>query len=115
MSTSVLTFDLSVRWQFGSGLPFSQAVGYDSWVAMVDSDVDVRGAVKLATVPSEQRELARLFRELARLRLDAPVSASVDELRWTGPTDAFPMWCDRIDATNLPARAAKLAQGRPAR
>jgi 5'-3' exonuclease len=75
-------------------------------------DVEVRGAVKLATVLAEQRELALLFRELARLRLDAPVSASVDELRWTGPTDAFPTWCDRIDATNLAARAAKLATRR---
>ena len=75
-------------------------------------DVDVRGAVKLATVLAEQRELALLFRELARLRTDAPVSASVDELRWTGPTDAFEGWCARIDAPNLADRARRLAAKR---
>jgi 5'-3' exonuclease len=75
-------------------------------------DVEVRGAVKLATVLADQRDLALLFRELARLRTDAPVSASVDELRWTGPTDAFEAWCERIDATNLPGRARKLAATR---
>ena len=41
---SMFDFDLSVRWQFGSGLPFSQAVGFDNWIALVDSKVDVKTA-----------------------------------------------------------------------
>jgi 5'-3' exonuclease len=72
-------------------------------------EVDVRGAVKLATVLAEHRDLAILFRELARLRLDAPVVASVDELRWTGPTDDFPAVARRLDAPNLARRAEELA------
>jgi 5'-3' exonuclease len=77
-------------------------------------DVDVRGAVKLATVLAEQRELAFLFRELARLRTDAPVVASVDELQWRGPTADFAAWCRRLDAPNLAKRADQLAARRSA-
>jgi 5'-3' exonuclease len=72
-------------------------------------DVEVRGAVKLATVLAEQRDLALLFREIATVRTDAPVVASVDELRWNGPTDTFDEWCRRIDAPNLARRARELA------
>ena len=49
-------------------------------------DVDVRGAGALAATLRAQRADARLFRVLAPLRLDVPVFASVDELRWQGPT-----------------------------
>ncbi|MEX0821366.1 MAG: TonB-dependent receptor [Rhodothermales bacterium] len=48
MSASVLGFDVSARWDFGSGLPFSQAVGFDGFV-LVD---DVRKAVD---VPGTRR------------------------------------------------------------
>ncbi len=40
VSTSVKDFNLSVRWQFGSGLPFNRALGFDGFV-LLDSDVDV--------------------------------------------------------------------------
>jgi hypothetical protein len=33
-SVSVLDFDLSVRWQFGSGLPFSSPLGFDVFILM---------------------------------------------------------------------------------
>ncbi len=41
---------------------------------------------------------------------DAPVSATVDELRWTGPPDtaAFASLCAKLDADRLVARAAEL-------
>jgi hypothetical protein len=35
-------FDLSVRWQFGSGLPFSRSAGFDSFV-LLDSLVNIGG------------------------------------------------------------------------
>jgi 5'-3' exonuclease len=58
----------------------------------------------LAATLAADRERAFLFRELARLRTDLPLFASVDELRWTGPTPAFADLGQRLD------RAAKKAQ-----
>lgn len=40
-STKLLGFDLSARWQFGSGLPFTPVEGFDGFVLM-DSAVDIR-------------------------------------------------------------------------
>lgn len=42
-STSIYGFDLSVRWAFGSGLPFSRALGFDGFV-LIDHVVDVMNA-----------------------------------------------------------------------
>ena len=49
-----------------------------------DWDVDVRGAVKLATTLAEHPADAALFKLLATLRDDADVG-TVDDWRWTGP------------------------------
>jgi 5'-3' exonuclease len=49
----------------------------------------------------ERRELALLFKRLATLRDDAALFSNVDELRWTGPTDAFASWTQRIEAPRL--------------
>jgi 5'-3' exonuclease len=46
-------------------------------------------------------EQALLFKRLATLRSDAPLFASVDELRWRAPTERFAAWADRIDAPRL--------------
>jgi 5'-3' exonuclease len=48
--------------------------------------VDVARARSLSATLARDRELARLFRELATLRTDVPVFESVDELAWRGPT-----------------------------
>jgi 5'-3' exonuclease len=47
--------------------------------------VNVRNAETLALTLSRQRELARLFRDLATLRTDVPLFDSVDALEWKGP------------------------------
>ncbi len=39
-STRLLGFDLSARWQFGSGLPFNRALGFDGFILM-DGTVNV--------------------------------------------------------------------------
>jgi 5'-3' exonuclease len=52
-------------------------------------DVPVRGAARLSASLEENRPLALLFRTLATLRTDVPVFASLDELRWRGPTPQF--------------------------
>ena len=77
-----------------------------------DWDVTVRGAKKLAATLAEYQELARLFRELATLRTDAPVFASVDELRWTGPRPDFFQLCARLDAGTIFKRTQALAERR---
>jgi 5'-3' exonuclease len=75
-------------------------------------DVSVRGAERLAATLMEQRERALLFRELATLRLDAPIGADVDVLRWRGPCADFAAWSERLGSPTLQARAATLAAAR---
>ena len=77
-------------------------------------DSGVRGAAKLNAVLREQFDLALLFRRIATIETDAPVSATVDELRWTGPPDpaAFDAWCRQLGAPGLVARTEKLAESR---
>jgi hypothetical protein len=69
---------------------------------------NVRNGGSLANVLVENLADALLFRTLATLRRDAPVSA-VDDLRWVGPTPAFVTVCERIDAPNLIRRVEVLA------
>jgi 5'-3' exonuclease len=47
------------------------------------------------------RDLALLFKDLATLRTDAPLFLHVDELRWSGPTDAFAAWVERLGEARL--------------
>jgi 5'-3' exonuclease len=75
-------------------------------------DVPVRGALRLATILAEQRDRALLFRELATLRVDAPIGVDVDALRWTGPHAEFAAWSARLGAPALHERAVTLAAAR---
>lgn len=77
-------------------------------------DAGVRAASKLNVTLREQFELALLFRRIATVELDAPVSGTVDELRWTGPPDpaAFAEMCTRLGAPGLVNRADRLASSR---
>lgn len=59
-------------------------------------------------VLGENRERALLFRELARLRVDAPLFTDVEQLRWTGPTPAFAAVAERMGDAKLAARVAAL-------
>jgi 5'-3' exonuclease len=80
-----------------------------------DWDVTVRSAAKLNATLREQFELALLFRRIATVVPLAPVSATVDEIRWTGPADpdAFAALCDEIAAPTLAARIQKLVPRLP--
>lgn len=75
-------------------------------------DVTVRGGAKLARTLSDNVELALLFRRIATVELDAPVSASVDELEWTGPAEGFDDLARSIDATGALRRITALADRR---
>ncbi len=76
-----------------------------------DWAVDVRGKDRLAASLGEGFELALLFRRLATLRPDAPISASVDELEWRGPRADFARVAERIEAREL---QSQLRAGRAA-
>ncbi|MBV8282611.1 MAG: flap endonuclease, partial [Candidatus Eremiobacteraeota bacterium] len=58
-------------------------------------------------VLGEHRRLALLFKDLATLRTDAALFASVNELAWRGPTDQFPAACELLGAPELLARAGR--------
>jgi len=51
---------------------------------------------------------ALLFRTLATLRLDAPVFATVEDLRWKGPGADAEILCQRMNSPNLLATANRL-------
>ena len=55
----------------------------------------------------ERRELALLFKDLATLRVDAPLFADVEDLRWWGPTGTFEGWAQRVGEPGLVERARK--------
>lgn len=60
-----------------------------------------------AEVLGERRDLALLFKRLATLRTDAPLFASVDELRWRGPTGKFSKFQQQLGDPRLLARAER--------
>jgi 5'-3' exonuclease len=51
--------------------------------------LEIRSAASLAATLNRDRDLARLFRDLATLRTDVPVFESIDELEWRGPSPAL--------------------------
>jgi 5'-3' exonuclease len=55
---------------------------------------------------------ALLFKELATLRIDAPVFRNVEELRWRGPTTSFAAFAHKIGDDRLAARVKKLQKGK---
>ena len=75
-------------------------------------DVTVRGAARLAETLAEQYDDALLFKTLATLRDDMDVGG-VDDWRWTGPTDDFAAWAERLGAERLVQRVSELAAARP--
>ena len=67
--------------------------------------VSVTAPKSLAETLLRDRERAFLFRDLATLRTDIPLFDTLDDLRWIGPTPAFPALAAQLDAF---ARGARL-------
>jgi 5'-3' exonuclease len=68
-------------------------------------DVQVRGAARLGAVLTERRDDALLYRDLATLRTDVPLTEDLDALEWRGADEAA--WlacCDRLATTRLRER-----------
>jgi 5'-3' exonuclease len=57
-----------------------------------------------------RRELALLFKNLATLRIDAPLFRDVEELRWQGATSSFADMAEKIGDARLAARVAALGK-----
>ncbi|MBB5328526.1 5'-3' exonuclease [Tunturiibacter gelidoferens] len=72
-----------------------------------DWHVTVSNQRSLSDVFNSKRELALLFRDLATLRTDLPLYATVDELLWRGPTSAFPSMADRLDKAKFSMKHVK--------
>ena len=72
--------------------------------------VSVRSSERLAIRLSEQIEDAILFRQLATLVTDAPVSMNVDELEWKGAHTSFPLVAQVLDSVDLAHQADRLAE-----
>ena len=65
-------------------------------------DVKVRGAKSMAATLAENRGPAALYKELAILRLDVPLTESLDDLEWRGAhRTAFSNICDELGFTQL--------------
>ena len=65
-------------------------------------DVSVRGASGLSLSLEKHRSDASLYKRLATLRMDAPISRIVDELEWRGADPSlFPKLCDELGISNL--------------
>ncbi len=77
----------------------------------VDWDLKVRGAKKLAATLAERSDDARLFRDIATLRADGRMFASVDALRWTGPRPEFERLAASMKAAGLWTRARGFKRG----
>ncbi|MEJ7845612.1 MAG: 5'-3' exonuclease H3TH domain-containing protein [Acidimicrobiales bacterium] len=72
-------------------------------------DAGVRSAAKLNAVLRERWAEALLFRRIATIETDAPVSDDVDALAWAGPPDpaAFAALCEHLGAPQLVARTER--------
>lgn len=77
-----------------------------------DWDVSVKSAERLAAILSENYQQALLFRRLATLVVNGPVSGTVNELKWTAPLPDLKEMCARLEAPDLLRRAESLAAAR---
>ncbi len=67
--------------------------------------IKVRGAERLASVLAAERKNALLYRTLATLKTDVPLTESLTDLAWKGtPKAEFEAWCRSFGATRLASR-----------
>jgi 5'-3' exonuclease len=72
----------------------------------------IRSADTLAATLARDMDLALLYRKLATLIDDVPLTESLDDLAWKGvPRAAFEAWCDRVGARTLRDRPKRWADG----
>ena len=70
--------------------------------------VKVRGAERLTTTLSAHRDDARLYKRLATLRTDVPLSESLNDLEWRGvKRDAYGALCKECGFGDLAQRPTR--------
>jgi 5'-3' exonuclease len=73
---------------------------------------EIRGRIDLARRLVEHREQVLLYRTLATLRRDAPISENFEDLRYRGtPRAAFDAFCARVGSDSLRERAKRFLEG----
>jgi 5'-3' exonuclease len=74
------------RWGAKTAAALLQRYGYIEQIPGDPSQwgVEVRGAKAIAASLTERREEALLYKKLATLRRDAPISETPDQLEWRG-------------------------------
>ena len=73
-------------------------------------DIPVRGAAALQGILSQEYENALLYRQLATLRRDVPIDASLDALRWQGANRAeYEALCRELGSERLATMPHKWA------
>jgi 5'-3' exonuclease len=80
----------------------------------LDWSVRVRGALGLASELAARRKDAALFKVLATLRRDSPVSSDVDAMEWHGPLPELARIAKEMGAQGIAERATALAASRAA-
>jgi 5'-3' exonuclease len=66
---------------------------------------EIRSADRLAATLVERMDEALLYRKLATLIEDVPLTEKLEDLAWRGvPRAAFEAWCDRLGAKELRTR-----------
>ena len=77
-----------------------------------DWDVRPRGAQAIAANLAERRQDAMLYKQLATLRLDVPLSESLDQLRWLGvPRHDYESMCAELGLSALRGLPRRWADG----
>jgi 5'-3' exonuclease len=70
----------------------------------------LRGAPSLAASLVSDRDLVRLFKDLATLRVEQDLLEDVDDLEWTGPSGVFEQTCRELGVPELAERVAAMAE-----
>jgi 5'-3' exonuclease len=82
-------------------------------LAARDWQVTVRGAAALADNLAAHRAEAALYKQLATLRTDVPLTATLEDLRWRGPSADLPEFCAGIGFERFAERLARGREGLP--
>jgi 5'-3' exonuclease len=68
----------------------------------------IRQGERLAATLQREKPLALLYRKLATLIDDVPLSETLEDLAWSGvPRQAFEAFCDRVESTTLRERPSR--------
>jgi 5'-3' exonuclease len=76
-----------------------------------DWQLNISNLKNLSEAFNSKRDLAFLFRDLATLRTDLPLFATVDDLLWTGPRPSFPSMADRLDKAKFSVKRVSRSHG----